>query len=85
MSTNDKSITALRAVLFDTLEGIKNGTVDIDKARSINEVAKTIVDSAKVEVEFLRVSGGDESAFIAPKEAPELPPGITGTTVHRIR
>ena len=86
MSNNGKSITDLRAVLFETLEGVKNGTLDLDKARSINEVAKTIVDTAKVEVEFLRVAGGEESTFIAPPPAPpaDLPAGIVGITQHRI-
>ncbi len=85
MSTKGKSIADLRAVLFETLEGVKNGSLDIDKARSINEVAKTIVDSAKVEVAFLTVAGGDKSTFIAPETPRELPTGITGITRHTLR
>lgn len=79
-----KTIEDLREALFQTLEGVKAGTLDIDKARAVNDVAKTIVDTAKVEVDYLRVTDGKSSGFIdQPKQEP-LPPGITGSTVHRI-
>jgi S-adenosylmethionine synthetase len=80
-----KSITDLRDALFATLEGVKNGTVDLDKARAVNEVAKTIVETAKVEVDYLRVTGGGESEFIdGAIGAGNLPPGITGVHRHRL-
>lgn len=81
-----KSITDLRASLFATLEGIKSGAIDLDKARAVNEVAKTIVETAKVEVDYLRVTGGGESAFIdGAIGSDNLPPGITGVTIHRLQ
>jgi hypothetical protein len=84
-----KSINDLREALFATLEGVKNGTVDIDKARAINDIGKTIVDTAKVEVDYLRVTGGGESAFIEKPDAPPapeaLPNGITAITRHRLQ
>ena len=57
-------ITALRAHLFEALQSVKAGTLDLDKARAINEIGKTIVDTAKVEVDYLRATGGGESSFI---------------------
>lgn len=86
----DKSITDLRASLFATLEGIKSGAIDLDKARAVNEVAKTIVETAKVEVDYLRVSGGGESSFldaaVGSNNLPEgLPHGITAITRHRLQ
>lgn len=81
-----KSINDLRDILFATLEGIKDGSVDLDKARAINELGKTITDTAKVEVEYLRATGGGESSFIDTAiGADNLPPGITGRTVHRLK
>jgi hypothetical protein len=84
-----KSITDLRAALFDALEGVKSGAMDLDKARSINEIGKTIIESAKVEVDYLRVTGGGESAFIEAVGADNLPPGlpngITTSVVHRLK
>ena len=66
-------ITALRAQLFAALQGVKDGSLDLDKARAINEIGKTITDTAKVEVDYLRAIGGGESTFIK-TEAP--PPGV---------
>lgn len=80
-----KSISDLRETLFETLQAVKRGELDLDRARQINEVAKTIVDTAKVEVDYLRVSGGGESEFIdSAAGGANLPPGIAGRTVHRI-
>jgi len=83
-----KSIVDLREALFATLEGVKSGSIDIDKARAINEIGKTIVDTAKVEVDYLRATGGEESTFIAQSgddgKPPALPDGITAITKHRI-
>lgn len=80
-------ITALRSILFDTLKGIKDGSVDIGKAKAINAVAQTIVDSARVEVEYLAATGGNSSSFIKPAADADkpLPNGITGITRHMIR
>ncbi len=81
-----KTIEDLRASLFEALEGVKSGTLDLDKARAINDVAKTIVDTAKVEVDYLRATGGGESTFIdSAIGSDNLPPGITGIRQHRLR
>lgn len=86
MSQQPKTINDLRETLFATLEGVKSGSIDLDKARQINEVAKTIVETAKVEVDYLRVTGGGESEFIDTAiGAGNVPEGITGRRVHRIR
>lgn len=79
MSTND--INALRTHLFETLEALKDPKkpMDIDRARAVTQVASTIIDSARVEVEFARVTGQPTGSGFLP-QAPVLPsPG--GTTV----
>lgn len=84
------SINTLRQTLFDTLQGIKDGSITLDKARAINEISKTLVDTAKVEVEYLRVTDEKASSFIQPgsgqdeltRKDSELPNGITGITRH---
>ena len=83
---NDQNnITALRAALFDTLRGVKSGAVDLDKARAVNELGKTLVETARVEVDYLRATGGGESTFLdAAVGKTNLPPGITGITRHRL-
>lgn len=81
-----KSINDLREALFDTLQKVKDGTIDIDKARAVNEIGKTLIDSAKVEVDYLRTTGGGESSFIDTAiGADNLPEGITAITRHRLR
>nr|WP_315249276.1 hypothetical protein [uncultured Duganella sp.] len=81
MSNNN--IDALREHLFGALAGLKDGSVDIEKAKAISGVAQVIINTAKVEVEYAKATGQGGSAFLAPK--PDLPPGITGVTQHRIR
>ena len=76
-------INALRTHLFAALEGLKDGTVKIDQAKAMSEVAQTIINSAKVEVEYAKATGHKGSAFLEKQQ--ELPVGITGVTVHKIR
>lgn len=52
------SIEDLRNHLFETIEAIKNDEMDLDKARAITEVSQVLVNSAKVEVDFLKTVGG---------------------------
>ena len=57
----------LRNHLFETLEGLKDpdDPMDIDRAKAVAEVAGKLIDSAKVEVEFLKhVGGGEGTGFI---------------------
>jgi hypothetical protein len=98
--SNDNTITGLRDIMFKTLRGIQDGTVDVDKAKAINDTAQTIINSAKVEVEFLKATGSPASTgFIGGdnkmKEITNTPTGTkvvekdpesgVTTTVHRMR
>lgn len=81
-----KSIEDLREALFATLQGVKDGSIDVEKARAVNELGKTICDTAKVEVDYIKASGGGESTFLSTAIGNDnLPPGITGITHHRLR
>ncbi|WP_157266487.1 hypothetical protein [Azohydromonas aeria] len=75
----------LRAALFETLRGVRSGDVDLDRARAVNEIAKTLIDSAKVEIDYLKVNGGGESDFIDAVGNDNLPDGITAIRRHRLR
>ena len=59
-------IEDLRNHLFETIEMIKSGDLDLDKAKAITETAQVIINSAKVEVDFLNAVGGlgNGSGFI---------------------
>jgi hypothetical protein len=52
-------IQSLRASLFDALRGIKDGSLDVERAKAINETAQVIVNTAKVEIDYLRATGAD--------------------------
>lgn len=76
-------ISTVRQALFDTLRGLsdKDKPMDIDRAKAVNEIAQTIINSAKVEVDALRLLGGKGSGFI-PVEglpAPAKPSSSGGT------
>ena len=64
-------IQDLRNHLFETIELLKDGAKDstdklaqgmtIEKAKAIADVAQVIINTAKVEVDFIRAIKGDES------------------------
>jgi hypothetical protein len=61
----------LRNHLFETLEQLKDEEkpMDLQRAKAISEVAQTIINSAKVEVEFAKALGetpGGEFFGVAP-------------------
>lgn len=72
-------IDDLRNHLFETLEALKDADapMDLDRARTVADVARVLIDSAKVEVEFLKVTGGVNSTGFLPDgdqgEVPKLP------------
>lgn len=83
------SLAELRAVLFDTIRGVRAGNTDLDQARSVNALAQTLVDTGRLEVEYARVMGSDIETEFLPAKAEQSgtpgTPGIKGTTVHRLR
>jgi hypothetical protein len=82
--SQQKTIEDLRAVLFETIASVRDGSMPLDRARTVSDLAQVMVNSAKVEVEFVKATSSDGSGFMEP--APEqLPSGITGSTVHRMR
>ena len=84
--TPTNSMDELRTALFDAMRQVKAGTLDLDKARAINELGKSLIDTAKVEVDYLRTTGGGESTFLDGAVGNDnLPPGITGSRVHRLK
>jgi hypothetical protein len=81
-------IDDLRNHLFETLEALKDKDepMDLDRARAVAEVAKVIVDSAKVEVDFLKVTGALRSTgFLPDGDEPAQPAQrrVTGLTVAK--
>ncbi len=76
MSGTKNKIEDLRNHLFETLEALKDEDkpMDIDRAKAIAGVAKEIIQSAKVEVDFLRVTGAINGSGFIPADR-QLPHG----------
>lgn len=71
-------IEDLRNHLFATIEGLldEEKPLELDRAKAISEVAQTVINSAKVEVEFLKVTGGNsDTGFLTNKKAIPGPGG----------
>ena len=59
-------IEDLRNTLIDMIKTLsdKDAAVDLDRAKVAAELAQVVVNSAKAEVDFMRVTGGTGSGFI---------------------
>lgn len=69
MSTH---ISDLREHLMQTLESLRNRSnpMEPDRARAIATVAGVLVDTARVEVDYIRATGQDTSNFIDSLKTP---------------
>lgn len=88
-----KTITDLRERLFDALDGLANGKMDVATARAVSDLSQTIINSAKVEVEARKALDMTEeveflgaTALPAPREKDVIEEG-KGYTVrqHRLK
>src|SRR5690349_13407086 len=69
----------LRNHLFSALEGLsdKENPMDLARAKTIADVGRVIVDTAKAEVEFMRVVGAKKgTGFVALPEETVMPSAI---------
>lgn len=59
-------IDQVRQSLMDTLADLRNKEkpMDIERAKAIAQVASVLVDTAKVENEYLKITGQDNSTFL---------------------
>ena len=59
-------IEDLRNILFETMEKLMDDDdpMDLDRAEAVGKVAQVIVNSAKVEVDFIKTTGHGGSSFI---------------------
>ena len=80
------TMTDARALMMTALSRLCDRTnpMEPDRARAIAQVASVLVDTAKVEVDYLRATHQDCAEFLDARLRAELPNGIKGVTVHRI-
>ncbi|MEJ1487195.1 MAG: hypothetical protein RPU72_02375 [Candidatus Sedimenticola sp. (ex Thyasira tokunagai)] len=67
-------IEDLRDHLFATLEALQDEDkpMDLDRAKAISDVAQTMINSAKVEVEYMKTTGAIKGSGFIP-DAPRQP------------
>lgn len=63
-------ITELRKHLFETLQQLrdKENPLDIERAKAVSDIAQTIINSAKVEVDFMKQTGATSSSGFIPHD-----------------
>lgn len=82
-------IQDLRDHLFATLEALqdKEAPMELARAKAIAEVAQTLINSAKVEVQFLEATGeSTDTGFLRHEQRPALGviPGNAGLPDGRV-
>lgn len=72
-------INELRQSLLDTLKDLRNrnNPMEPDRARAVAQVASVLVDTARVEVDYIKVTGQDSSSFIDGLKSPAAMAAIT--------
>jgi hypothetical protein len=62
------TIEDLRTHLFATLRDLrdKDNPLDIERAKAIADIGRVVVDTAKIEVEFLKTTGALKSTNFLP-------------------
>ena len=70
-------IDQVRQALLATLTDLRDreNPMDIERARAVATVASVLVDTAKVENDYLKITGQDRSNFLE-QPADELQPGL---------
>ena len=89
--TNKNDISELRTHLFDTLKGLKDKSVSPQQAKAVTEVSAQIINTAKVEIDFIKATGAKNigSEFLPSLAVPKTIGSGTvtqlpGRTVHKI-
>lgn len=92
-AADGQDVTALRGHLFATLQALrdKDNPMPVDRARAVSEVARTIIETARVEVDAAKLMKrspatpflGNRPGLAAPaKGTPPVPNGITAIRQH---
>jgi hypothetical protein len=87
--TTTPHISTLRTELLATLADLRNREqpMDVDRARAVAHVASVLVDTAKVEVDYLKQIG-EGSRFLAGDDQDDSTPRLTNTptgVLHRLK
>ena len=106
MPEQENHISSVRSMLLAQMTALKTATpgdslnAEIARSKGMSELSQSIINSAKVEVDYLVATGQHSAPFLeVPPDAPYLPGsgshavkqlagdgnGITSITQHRLR
>ena len=74
MTTDNNTLNDVRSEMMATLRALRDreNPMDLDRAKTVATVASVLVDSAKDEVEYLKVTGSNFSGFLNEPELQQL-------------
>ena len=72
-------LSDLRDHLFAQLEAVREASdenlqKEVQRAQSVSDIGRVLIDSAKVEIEYFRHIGGENSSSSFIESEPALPP-----------
>ncbi len=83
-----KTIDDLREMIFETMRAVKDGSMDIERAKTVGDLGQVVINSAKVEVQYLTSAQGSPSEFLEPPvgrgDVPGLPDASEGTLMGMV-
>jgi len=82
---NNPHINEVRQSLLDTLKDLRNKEqpMDIERAKAVATVASVLVDTARVENDYLKITGQDRSNFLeTPPDDQVHIPRVDGPAAH---
>ena len=50
------NFSEMRQILFNAMNGLKDGSVQLETAKGIGQIAQVVINSVKVEVDFLKLT-----------------------------
>lgn len=58
-------MSSLQDILMESLRDVRAGTMSASNASSVNALAQTLINSAKVEIDFMRATKRTSSQFFS--------------------
>lgn len=55
--TTTNTMDTLREHLFGVLQGVKDGKIEVDRAKVVCEISQTIINTAKAESDYAKATG----------------------------
>lgn len=81
------TIADIRAMLFEQMRNLEKPTANaetLDKSKAMADLAQTIINTGKLELEFMKHTGSMNSDFIPSEKTIEPPRSITPTGIKTV-